>query len=64
MTGSLVKSLANSHIASQSIPYVWDGERDDGEMVPEGIYVIHLEGYNFTTGERLIKRAAIGVLYR
>ncbi len=64
LTGRLTRSLANNHIAGPSVTYGWDGETDQGIMAMEGIYLVHLVVYHPVSGERLIKKAAIGVIYR
>jgi hypothetical protein len=64
LTGHLTRSLANNHIGGPSVTYGWDGETDQGSMAMEGIYVVHLVVYHPVSGERLIRKAAIGVIYR
>jgi len=64
LTGCLTRSLANNHIAGPSVTYGWDGETDQGRMAMEGIYLVHLVLYHPVSGERLIRKAAIGVIYR
>jgi len=64
LAGHLTRSLANNHIAGPSLTYGWDGETDQGSMAKEGIYVLHLVVYHPVSGERLIRKAAIGVIYR
>ncbi len=64
LAGHLTRSLANNHIGGPSVTYGWDGETDQGSMAMEGIYVVHLVVYHPVSGERLIRKAAIGVIYR
>jgi hypothetical protein len=64
LSGSLVRSLANNHMAGPSVGYSWDGETDQGRMAMEGIYVVHLLAYYPNSGERWSRKAAIGVIYR
>jgi len=64
LSGRLTRTLANNHIAGPSVMYGWDGETDQGRMATEGIYLVHLVGYHPVSGERLIRKAAIGVIYR
>lgn len=64
LTGRLTRSLANNHIAGPSVSYSWDGECDQGGMAMEGFYLVHLVVYHPVSGERLIRKAAIGVIYR
>ena len=64
LAGCLTRSLANNHIAGSSVTYGWDGETDQGRMAMEGIYLVHLVAYHPVSGERLIRKAAIGVIYR
>jgi hypothetical protein len=63
MTGIRVRTLANNDVAGTRGCYTWDGESDDGEMVPGGIYVVHVRGYNPATGEQWGEKAATAVIY-
>lgn len=64
LAGNPVRHLANNHIVGPLSTYTWDGERDDQTMVTEGIYVIHLWGYQPDTGKRWSRKATAGVIYR
>jgi hypothetical protein len=64
LTGRLTRTLANNHIAGPTVAYGWDGETDQGRMALEGIYMVHLVIYHPDSGERMIRKAAIGVIYR
>jgi hypothetical protein len=59
----LVIELANNHISGPESKYSWNGEDMDGRMVGEGLYVIHLTGFQSESGQKLNKKAAIGVVY-
>ena len=63
MTGVLVRILANNDVAGTWNCYRWEGESDDGDMVPGGIYVVHVKGYDPVTGERWSEKAAAAVIY-
>ena len=63
MTGIPIRILANNHLAGTGVVYTWDGETDNGEMVPEGIYVVHANGYDPVSGQRWIERAPVAVIY-
>lgn len=62
--GSPVRMLANMHIAGSSSQYSWDGRHDNGQMAEEGFYVVHLRGFNPTSGSRWNRKCAVGVVYR
>ncbi|MGM0475111.1 MAG: lamin tail domain-containing protein [Bacteroidota bacterium] len=64
LKGRLIRQLANNHVTGTSSGYTWDGERDDGRMAGEGIYVVHLRGYHPSSGKRLNRKVAAGVIYR
>ena len=64
LKGRLVRQLANNHVAGINSEYFWDGERDDGRMAGEGIFVVHLRGYHPSSGSRLNRKVAAGVIYR
>ncbi|MCK5135607.1 MAG: lamin tail domain-containing protein [Bacteroidales bacterium] len=64
LAGNRVRSLANNHLTGPSVRYVWDGERDDGQMASEGIYVVLVWMYNPVSGERWSRKAAAGIIYR
>ncbi len=62
--GTPVRMLANNHIAGSSSQYTWDGRHDNGQMAGGGFYVVHLRGYNPTSGSRWNRKGAVGVIYR
>jgi len=64
LTGSMIRQLANNHVAGFISTYTWDGEGDDGQMAEEGIYIVHLRGYHPLSGERVNRKRATGVIYR
>ena len=64
MEGNLLRKLANNHLAGPLTTYTWGGEREDGSMVPSGIYVVHAVGYHPATGGRWIRKRGVGVVYR
>lgn len=62
--GKRVRVLANNHLAGPSITYTWDGEGETGSMQPMGFYVIHARAYHPASGQKWIRRKAVGLLYR
>jgi hypothetical protein len=64
LEGNRIRILANNHLAGPSAAYTWDGEGEDGVMLPMGLYVVHARGYHPSTGERWIRRKAVGLVYR
>jgi hypothetical protein len=64
LDGNMVRILANNHLAGPEATYMWDGEGESGAMQPMGFYVVHARGYQPATGERWIRRKAVGLLYR
>ena len=64
LQGNLLRNLANNHLSGPLVTYTWDGAREDGSMVPLGICVIHATGYHPVTGDRWIRKRAVGVVYR
>ncbi len=64
MAGNPVRQLANNHIVGPQATYTWDGESDDETMVSEGLYVIHLWGYQPDTGKKWNRKTGVGVIYR
>ncbi len=62
--GNRIRVLANNHLAAPTLSYTWDGEGEDGSMQPMGFYVIHARAYHPATGERWIRRKAVGLVYR
>jgi hypothetical protein len=63
LSGVLVNELANNHISGPESKYSWNGEDMEGRLVGEGLYVIHLTGIQSESGQKLSKKAAIGVVY-
>ncbi len=64
LSGNTVRILANNHVTGQVALYTWDGERDNGQMAAEGLYVVHLRGYHPVSGNRWSDRAATAIIYR
>lgn len=62
--GVPVRDLASNHVAAPSLVYTWDGEKDDGRMADEGIYVVHLAAYHANSGSSRTRRVAVGLIYR
>ncbi len=62
--GTLVRMLANNHVAGASSHYTWDGREDNGQMAAMGFYVVHLRAYNPKSGSRRNQKCAVGVVYR
>ncbi len=63
LVGRRVKTLANNHLAGPSVTYTWNGNREDGKMAGEGIYVIHVTGYHPEREERWRKKEVFGLVY-
>lgn len=61
--GSLVRMLANNHVAASSSQYSWDGRMDDGHMAEGGFYVVQFLGYNPVSGARWRQKSAVGLHY-
>jgi hypothetical protein len=64
LEGNRIRILANNHLVGPSATYIWDGEGETGAMQPMGFYVVHARGYHPSTGERWIRRKAVGLVYR
>ena len=54
--GRLVRDLANNHAAGLNGSLIWDGRTDDGQRNRIGIYIIYVEAYNGSTGDRRVFR--------
>jgi hypothetical protein len=54
--GRLVRNLANSYTAGYRGSLVWDGRTDDGKRNRIGIYIVYVEAYNGSTGDKKIFR--------
>lgn len=50
--GRHVRSLAHSHHAGFEGSLTWDGRHDDGVTGRIGIYIIHIEAFNSSTGDK------------
>lgn len=58
--GRLVRKLAHSHHAGFSGSLKWNGRNNDGVTGRIGIYIIHIEAYNSSNGDkRLFKETAV-----
>ena len=64
LEGNRVRILANNDLAGPSVTYIWDGQGEDGTMLPMDLYVIHIRGYHPATGEHWVRRRAVGLVYR
>jgi hypothetical protein len=64
LQGNRVRVLANNHLAAPSVTYIWDGEGENGTIQPMGFYVVHARGYCPASGERWVRRRAVGLVYR
>jgi len=64
LQGRRVRTLANNHLAAPSVSYTWNGEGENGSMMPMGFYVVHAQGYRPATGAQWIRRKAVGLVYR
>ncbi len=51
--GRLVRNLVHGETAGFEGSHIWDGRTDDGQTGRIGIYIILLEAYNSSQGERL-----------
>lgn len=45
-TGGFVRKLAGNMLCGPGLTLVWDGTADDGTIVPSGIYIILITGFN------------------
>lgn len=50
--GRHVRSLAHSHHAGFEGSLTWDGRHDDGITGRIGIYIVHIEAFNSSTGDK------------
>jgi flagellar hook assembly protein FlgD len=58
--GRLVRSLAHSHHAGFNGSLTWNGRSDDGVTGRIGIYIIHVEAFNSSNGDKkLFKEVAV-----
>jgi len=64
LQGNRVRILANNDLAGPSVTYTWDGQGEDGSMLPMDFYVVHIRGYHPGTGEHWVRRKAVGLVYR
>lgn len=63
MRGSLVRTLANNHLAAPELSYRWDGQDEQGYLVNAGFYLVHLEVLHPEQGRILVRRMSSGVVY-
>jgi photosystem II stability/assembly factor-like uncharacterized protein len=54
VTGRLVKSFRHTPDALRSTQITWDGTDDNGNKVPDGIYIIHLETENYKDFKKIV----------
>ena len=59
--GRLVTTLVDGDAIPLSVPYLWDGRNELGELVPVGTYVVHLEVVDNKTAKRQERVAPIVV---
>jgi len=52
--GRLVRNLSHSHHAGFNGSLIWNGRSDDGVTGRIGIYIIHVEAYNSSNGDKKI----------
>lgn len=45
-TGAFVRKLAGNLLCGSGLSLVWDGTADDGTIVPSGIYIVLITGFN------------------
>ena len=45
-TGGFVRKLAGNMLCGSGLHLVWDGTADDGNIVPSGIYIVLITGFN------------------
>lgn len=64
LQGNRVRVLANNDLTGPSVTYTWDGQGEDGMMLPMDFYVVHTRGYHPATGEHWVRRRAVGLVYR
>ncbi len=61
MGGRLVTTLVDGKAIPLSVPYLWDGRNELGELVPIGTYILHFEVVDNESGKRQEKVAPIVV---
>ncbi len=60
LNGELVRTLVNNQPCGASASYSWDGTSNSGELVYNGIYVVHLEYWDLS-GKKKGKRGVVAV---
>lgn len=53
LTGSLIKTLIDGEELAGLHDRLWVGENDDGEEVPMGVYLFHIQGKGFDESKRV-----------
>lgn len=59
--GRLITTLVDGDAIPLSVPYLWDGRNELGELVPVGAYVVHLEVVDNKTAKRQERVAPVVV---
>jgi len=54
LRGELVRTLANSYQAADSYQVSWNGENEQGQIMPSGIYLYQLQSGEFSQIRRLL----------
>ncbi len=58
--GRLVKTVFNNHLLGKTGEIIWQGNADDGRVVPQGIYLLVLDVFDLA-GKRFKMRATVVV---
>ncbi len=54
LRGELIRTLVDSYQAAESYQMSWDGENDQGQLMPSGIYLYRLQSGDFSQTLRLL----------
>ncbi|KPL19499.1 MAG: hypothetical protein AMJ92_02515, partial [candidate division Zixibacteria bacterium SM23_81] len=53
VTGQLVRELTDAHREAGSYQVSWDGQNDQGQLVPSGIYFCQMKTGDYTTTRKM-----------
>lgn len=59
--GHPVKQLANNVLCGSEARFRWDGDDDNGQPAPAGMYVIQIESWNLRSQKTLRKRLVVSI---
>lgn len=63
LSGEPVRIVANNHLIGSVTSYLWNGETDSGRMAGEGLYIVHVRGYDPLTGRSWNAKSAAALVY-